>query len=140
MMRFGVSASKEDALRRRMEELGVREEDLEERFIRSGGPGGQRVNKTSTCVVLRHRPTGTEVRCERERSQILNRFLARAWLVRRLDSERRGRQSEEAARVAKLRRQKRRRSRRTREKLRRLKAVRAEKKRLRQAPGGADLS
>jgi protein subunit release factor B len=79
---FPVSPKKEDALREHMEALGVREEDLEERFVRSGGRGGQHVNKVSTCVQLRHVPTGLEVRCQSERSQGLNRYRARVLLLR----------------------------------------------------------
>jgi protein subunit release factor B len=114
-----------------MQQLGVREADLEERFIRSSGPGGQNVNKVATCVVLRHRPSGVEVRCQRERSQALNRFLARRLLLRRLEVQRLGVLSEEAQRIAKLRRQKRKRSKRAKEKLLRDKFLRAQKKSLR---------
>jgi protein subunit release factor B len=114
-----------------MERLGVREADLDERFVRSGGPGGQNVNKVSTCVVLRHLPSGIEVRCQQERSQALNRFLARRILLQRLEAQRLGRLSEEAQRIAKLRAQKRRRSRRTKAKLLQDKHLRARKKSLR---------
>ena len=117
MDQFPVSAEKRLALIERMRRLGVRDEDLEERFIRSSGPGGQRVNKVSTCVVLGHRPTGLEVRCQRERLQVLNRFLARRLLLDRLEAQRLGRLSEEAQRIAKIRRQKRRRSRRAQDKM-----------------------
>ncbi len=68
-----------------MESLGVREEDLDEQFIRSSGRGGQHVNKTSTCVYLKHKPTGVEVKCMRERSQSLNRFLARRELLEKIE-------------------------------------------------------
>lgn len=111
--------------------LGVREEDLEESFIRSGGPGGQNVNKVSTCVVLRHQPSGLEVRCQRERSQALNRFLARQILLKRLEAQRLGELSAEAQRIAKIRRQKRKRSKRAKEKLLQDKFLRARKKSLR---------
>ena len=67
-----------------MEELGIREEDLEESFIRSSGKGGQHVNKNSTCVRIRHIPTGIEVKCMEERSQSLNRFLARREIVEKV--------------------------------------------------------
>jgi len=100
-----------------MRRLGVSEGDLEERFVRSSGPGGQRTNKVSTCVVLRHRPSGLEVRCQPERLQALNRFLARRLLLDRLEAQRLGRLSEQAQRIAKIRRQKRRRSRRAKEKM-----------------------
>jgi protein subunit release factor B len=84
MIRFPVSEEKNRWLRERMEALGVREEDIEEKFIRSSGSGGQKVNKTSTCVYLRHIPTGIEVKCMKERSQPLNRFLARRELVEKI--------------------------------------------------------
>lgn len=131
MTLFPVSPQKADELQALMQRLGVREEELEESFIRSSGPGGQRVNKVSTCVVLRHAPSGLEVRCQRERSQPLNRFLARRLLLEKLEAQRLGRLSEDAQRIAKLRRQKRKRSKRAKEKLLRLKRLRAEKKSLR---------
>jgi protein subunit release factor B len=84
MIRFPVSEEKNKWLTERMEALGVREEDIEEKFVRSSGSGGQKVNKTSTCVYLRHIPTGIEVKCMRERSQSLNRFLARRDLVEKV--------------------------------------------------------
>ncbi len=81
MTSFAVSEEKNRWLRSRMEALGIQEKDLEEKFVRSSGRGGQKVNKTSTCVYLRHLPTGIEVKCMRERSQSINRFLARRELV-----------------------------------------------------------
>jgi len=82
---FGVSEEKERWLRERMEALGIHEKDVEEKFVRSSGRGGQKVNKTSTCVYLRHVPTGIEVKCMKERSQALNRFFARRELVQRIE-------------------------------------------------------
>ena len=114
-----------------MQRLGVREEELEETFIRSGGPGGQNVNKVATCVVLRHRPSGLEVRCQQERSQALNRFLARRILLRRLEAQRLGAASAEAQRIAKIRRQKRKRSKRAQEKLLASKRLHGRKKSMR---------
>jgi protein subunit release factor B len=128
---FPVSPKTQAALQERMRRLGVREEDLDESFVRSGGPGGQNVNKVSTCVVLRHRPSGLEVRCQQERSQALNRFLARRVLLNRLEAKRLGRLSAEAARIAKLRRQKRKRSKRAQEKVLASKKLQARKKSLR---------
>ena len=64
--------------------LGVRLADVEERFVRGTGPGGQKINKTSSTVCLRHGPTGLEVRCQRERSQGANREVAWAELVAKL--------------------------------------------------------
>lgn len=85
MERFPVSDSKIIWLKERMDALGIREKDIEERFIRSSGKGGQKVNKTSSCVYLKHIPTGIEVKCMRERSQALNRFLARRELIKRIE-------------------------------------------------------
>ncbi len=84
LMTFAVSEEKNRWLRERMAALGIREEDLEERFVRSSGKGGQHVNKTSTCVYLKHLPSGIEVKCMEERSQSLNRFLARRELVEKV--------------------------------------------------------
>ena len=81
---FGVSHRKEEALREKMARFGIREADLEEHFIRSRGPGGQNVNKTATCVYLKHLPTGLEVKCQRQRSQLLNRSLARHILLSKI--------------------------------------------------------
>ena len=85
MANFAVSEEKNRWLKERMEALGIREKDIEEKFVRSSGRGGQKVNKTSTCVYLRHIPTGIEVKCMKERSQSLNRFLARRELVERIE-------------------------------------------------------
>lgn len=126
-----LSQDKETALRQRMERLGVREEELRETFIRSSGPGGQKVNKTSSCVFLVHLPTGLSVKCQQERSQALNRFLARRLLLDRIERLRTGLVSAEKERIEKIRRQKRRRSRRAQEKILEAKHIRAEKKSLR---------
>ena len=131
MSAFNVSAEKEDALLKRMSSLGVSEKDLEETFIRSSGPGGQKVNKTSTCVFLRHIPTGLTVKCQRERSQALNRFLARRILLDRVERRQKGIISREKERVEKIRRQKRKRSKRAKEKVLEAKRFQSKKKRLR---------
>jgi protein subunit release factor B len=107
---FAVSPQKNAELRRRMETLGIREEDLEERFVRSSGKGGQHVNKSSTCVQLLHRPSGIEVKCMGERSQSLNRFFARRLLLDRIE-ETRGLKTAKADEAERVRRQKARRSR-----------------------------
>lgn len=114
---FPVSPAKENELMQRMRQLGVRTEDLVETFVRSQGAGGQNVNKTATCVMLHHLPSGIKVKCQTTRSQGLNRFLARRILLDRLENQRLGLRSAEQQKVEKIRRQKRRRSRRARERL-----------------------
>jgi len=117
MIYFPVSEEKKRGLKERMEALGVRDEDIEEKFIRSSGSGGQKVNKTSTCVYLRHIPTGIEVKCMKERSQSLNRFLARRELVEKI-SKVSGQITSEDIKMEKKRRQKARRKKRARLKYR----------------------
>ncbi len=131
---FPVSPEKQRALAERMQRFGVREEDLEESFIRSGGPGGQKVNKTSSCVQLLHRPTGILVKCQESRSQALNRFLARQVLVERIEERVLGEESARRREAARIRRQKRKRSQRAREKMLADKHRRAEVKASRRPP------
>ncbi|HOP95825.1 MAG TPA: peptide chain release factor-like protein [Verrucomicrobiota bacterium] len=94
----------DDPLARRMAALGVREADLQETFVRSAGRGGQNVNKTSTCVVLLHRPTGIQVKVQITRHQGQNRLLARKLLLDRIEQSRRARAAAEKARLEKIRR------------------------------------
>jgi len=101
-----VSIEKQKHLQQRMSELGIREEDLEEKFVRSSAPGGQKVNKTSTCVHLRHKPTGISVKCQQTRSQPLNRFLARRYLVEKIEALKLGKKSTQAKKIEKIRKQK----------------------------------
>ncbi|MFC1576311.1 peptide chain release factor family protein [Candidatus Omnitrophota bacterium] len=126
-----VGKTKEDALRAKMEKLGIRERDIEEKFIRASGRGGQKINKTSSCVYLKHLPTGIEVKCSDERSQALNRFLARRRLTNKIETLVLGKKSEERKRIEKIRRQKRKRSRRAKEKMLKNKKKHSEKKTMR---------
>ncbi|MBA4372937.1 MAG: peptide chain release factor-like protein [Thermodesulfovibrio sp.] len=128
---FPVSSAKEQDLIEKMNKLGIREEDIEESFVRSSGKGGQHVNKTSTCVYLKHLPTGTEVKCQEGRSQVLNRYRARVLLISKIDQLIRGKESAEVQRIEKIRRQKRKRSKRSKEKMLADKKIVSEKKKMR---------
>ncbi len=128
---FSVTSAKEKALMESMESLHIREEDIEESFIRSSGKGGQHVNKTSTCVYLKHLPTGIEVKCQEGRSQALNRYRARLLLIKKIDELIRGKESAEQQRIEKIRRQKRKRSKRSKEKMLADKRIVSKKKGLR---------
>ncbi len=125
---FSVKAKKQEELRHRMEKLGIKESDLVEKFIRSSGHGGQNLNKVATCVYLKHLPTGLEVKCQQERSQALNRFLARRILCQKVEALIKGKESEKQQRIAKIRRQKRKRSKRAKLKILEEKRKRAAKK------------
>jgi protein subunit release factor B len=130
-----AAPSREARLAARMASLKIREEDLEESFTHSGGPGGQNVNKTSTAVVLKHRPTGLQVRCEEERSQARNRVLARQLLLDKIAEQRRQTRAADRSRIEKLRRQKRPRPRAIREGILKTKARQSVKKLFRRKPG-----
>ena len=126
-----VSAEKEKALVQRMLDLGVSENDLAESFVRSSGPGGQKVNKTSSCVQIVHKPTGIIVKCQRERSQSLNRYLARKLLLDKIERVQKGFIEAQKEKIEKIRRQKRKRSKRAKEKMLIAKHQQSEKKVLR---------
>ncbi|MFZ3065825.1 MAG: peptide chain release factor-like protein [Nitrospirota bacterium] len=127
----GVSPTKEEALYVRMKELGIFEKDVIEKFIRSSGKGGQHVNKASTCVYLKHIPTGIDVKVMKERSQSLNRFFAWRLLTDKIEELIKGKESKKQQEIEKLRRQKRKRSKRAKEKMLKEKRLQAVKKTLR---------
>ncbi len=129
--RFKVSSAKETALQRKFKQLSIHETDLQEHFIRSSGAGGQKVNKTSTCVYLKHLPSGIEVKAQKERSQSLNRFLARRILAEKIETVLLKEQSTAQKRIAKIRKQKQRRSKKAKEKTLKLKKERSQIKKLR---------
>ena len=125
-------------LAERLARLGVREEDLEESFVHSGGKGGQNVNKVATCVVLVHRPSGIAVKCQRERTQGANRLVARRMLADKIEAVRLGRASARQQEAERVRRQKRRRSRRAKQRMLREKHAQSDKKASRGPVGHGD--
>lgn len=131
MINFGVREEKVKALYEKMHSLGISEKDIVEKFVRSPGKGGQNVNKVSSCVYLKHIPTGIEVKCSQERSQALNRFLARRILVNRIETFIKKKESEEKERIYRIKRQKMKRSKHAKEEILREKHIHSAKKVLR---------
>jgi protein subunit release factor B len=113
MINFGVTEQKMQELDRRMRNCNLLENDIEETFVRSTGPGGQKVNKTSTCVHLKHIPSGLAVKVQTSRSQPLNRYYARKQMCELLENKLLGKESLQAKKIQKIRKQKDRRRRRT---------------------------
>jgi len=132
---FPVSLEKASQLAQRMASLGVSESEIEESFVRSGGHGGQNVNKTATCVMLVHRPTGLQVKCQETRQQGLNRFIARRILLDKIEEKQKGFVAAERAEIERIRRQKRKRSRRAKQKMLADKSHQSDKKAGRRSVG-----
>jgi protein subunit release factor B len=130
-----VSPEKTAALEQSMATLGIREEDLLEKFVRGSGSGGQKINKTSNCVFLKHLPTGVCIKCQIDRSREMNRFLARRELCDQLDAIRQGKAIAKTQAIEKLRRQKRPRSQRSKQRSVADKRALSQKKSLRRSPG-----
>jgi protein subunit release factor B len=135
MSALPVSLEKATQLAQRMAALGVRESDLDESFVRSGGHGGQNVNKVATCVMLLHRPTGLQVKCQATRQQGLNRYIARRLLLDKIEAMKNGFVAARRAEQEKIRRQKRKRSRRAKDRMLADKSHHAGKKASRRAVG-----
>lgn len=134
-----MSQDKEEALAARMKRCGIREEDLVEKFILGSGAGGQKINKTASCVYLKHLPTGIEVKCQRDRSRALNRYLARRELCEKLEERLFSEKSERRQKMEKIRRQKRRRSRKQQEKMLFGKKLRGSLKQSRRPPNHSNF-
>lgn len=133
-----ISGEKWEKLNARMEKLGILERDLDEHFIRGSGSGGQKVNKTSSCVQLVHKPSSAEIRCQKTRSQADNRYWARRELCERIEEKVLGEKSKKQQAMEKVRRQKRRRSRRAKAKMLDAKSKQGNKKKLRGRIGPND--
>jgi len=129
-----ISKEKQEALKKRMEALGIHENDLVEKFILGSGSGGQKINKTSSCVYLKHIPTQIEVKCQRGRSREMNRFQARRELCDQIAEKIHNEKTARKREMEKIRQQKKRRSRRLQKKILEEKRKRSETKSLRRRP------
>ncbi|MEO5715057.1 MAG: peptide chain release factor-like protein [Luteolibacter sp.] len=135
-MQNPISSEKTDALAQRMSVLGITEADLLEKFVRGSGAGGQKINKTSNCVFLKHLPTGVCIKCQMDRSREMNRFLARRELCDQLEAIRDGRAIAKTQAIEKMRRQKRPRSQRSKQRSVADKRITSQKKSMRRPPSG----
>ena len=133
-MQNPLSTEKITDLEQRMLALGITAETLLEKFVRGSGSGGQKINKTSSCVFLKHLPSGLTVKCQADRSREMNRFLARRELCEEMEAIRDGKASERIQEIEKIRRQKRRRSRRSKQQSVADKRILSTKKSLRRPP------
>lgn len=106
MINFGITERKKEELEQRMRKCNLFEKDIEEKFVRSSGSGGQKVNKSSSCVYLKHVTSGLSVKIQKSRSQGLNRYYARKRMCELLENKLSGIESPEAKRIEKIRKQK----------------------------------
>lgn len=135
-MQNPISTEKLTELEQRMAALEIHDGSLLEKFVRGSGSGGQKINKTSNCVFLKHLPTGVCIKCQMDRSREMNRFLARRELCDQLEAIRDGKTSAKTQAIEKMRRQKRQRSRRSKQRSVADKRLLSQKKSLRRTPGG----
>ena len=132
MINFGISVSKQKAIEDKFAKYNIKDCDLVEKFIHSSGNGGQNLNKVATCVYLRYIPLNIEIKCQKYRTQLLNRYVARKMLVEEIEKKLFDKQSEKQKQIEKIRRQKRKRSKRAKEKVFKAKKLNSLKKKDRQ--------
>jgi len=132
MINFGISLSKQKELEEKFIKLNIKENDIVEKFVHSSGNGGQNLNKVATCVYLKYIPLNIEIKCQKARTQLLNRYYARKMLAEKIESRLLGEKSAKQQKIEKLRRQKRKRSKRAKEKMLELKKINSQKKQNRQ--------
>lgn len=133
-----IKKEKQDDLQLRMESLGIKEDDLIEKFILGSGRGGQNLQKTSSCVYIKHVPTGIEVKCQKSRSRDINRYQARKLICEKIEAQVYKIKTEKQSEHEKIRRQKRRRTRKQKEKMLEDKHRHSDKKELRSTPKNHD--
>ena len=132
MIDFGISSAKQKELEEKLKKFNIKESDISEKFIHSSGNGGQNLNKVATCVYLKHIPTSIEIKCQKYRTQLLNRYCARKMLVEEIETRVLGEKSKKRQLIEKIRRQKHKRSKRAKEKILEAKKLNSEKKQNRQ--------
>ncbi len=135
---MAIKKEKQEELQSRMEKLGIEEDDLSEKFILGSGKGGQKINKTYSCVYLKHKPSCIEIKCQHSRSRELNRYTARKMLCERLEELIFKEKSEKKKAIEKIKRQKRKRSKRAKEKMLQNKKRQSEKKQFRSKPSESE--